>query len=476
MDHQGKQVVIIGAGISGLSTAFWLRQKGIEATVLERSGRVGGVIRSEKINGYTIDHAANCLMNFLPEVNHLCATVGLSDQRVFRRDKARQRYLLKNGRPRSVPLSPKDMLTSSFWPWRAKLRMAMEPFIPASRPDTEETVADFIRRRFGKELLDQAIDPFVAGTLAGDPEQACARSTMPKFYEFEQNYGSILRGVVRSKLAGTKTRCPMRLFSFHNGMESLPAAIGQYLGEQVRTDAKVQGVERRGRRWRIEAICDGQPVEMEADSLVMATPAAAAADLLRPVSGLVADQLSSITYTPMAVMMLGFRTSDVGHQLDGIGCLIPKREGKHLLGTLWNSSLFAERAPEGRVLITCYLGGLRHPEAIGHGDGKLLELAMADLRPMLGIKGQPEFVRVIRHRQGLPQYHLGHQQRLATIREQLQLTPGLYLCGNYLDGVSVRDCVARGRQLAARIASAVGRGGKLSLVPAAAQARRRAAA
>ena len=467
MDRQKKQVIIIGAGMSGLSTAFWLRQKGIEATVLERSDRVGGVIRSEKIDGYTIDHAANCLMNFLPEVYHLCDTVGLSERRVFRSDTATRRYMLKGGRPQSVPLTPKAMLASPFWPWRAKLRMAMEPLVPASRPDTEETVAGFIRRRFGNELLEQAIEPFVAGTLAGDPEQACVRSTMPKFYEFEQRYGSVLRGVVASKLAGTRTRCPMRLFSFRDGMESLPAAIGRYLGKSLQSGVEVREVERRGRQWRIETICDGQSTEVEADTLVIATPAPIAAQLLHPVTELAAEQLNSIAYAPMAVMTLGFRSSDVGHNLDGIGCLIPKREGRYLLGTLWNSSLFAERAPKGRVLLTCYMGGLSHPDVLNYDDGQLLDMALVDLRQMLDIRGEPEFMRVIRHHQGLPQYHLGHQQRLATIREQLQLAPGLHLCGNYLDGVSIRDCVARGRLLAEQIASDVGRDGKLALVPAA---------
>jgi len=464
LKQTGKSIIVIGGGISGLSTAFWLRQKGYDVTVLERDARAGGVIRSERIKGYTIDHAANCLMNFLPEVNHLIETVGLAGEQVFRKPGANKRYLLKQGRPKAVPLTPKEILTSSFWPWPAKLRMAMEPFIPASSPDTGETVAEFIRRRFGRELLEQAIDPFVAGTLSGDPERTCVQSAMPKFYGLEQKHGSVIRGAIASKLAGLRTRCPVQMSSFRAGMEALPTAIARYLGDRVLTGTRVSSIERIGQRWVVSAEYAGSPMQIEADAVVTAVPAQAAAQLLEPLSDLVADQLKSIVYAPMGVLTLGFRTQDIAHPLDGIGCLVPGRENRKLLGSLWNSSLFAHRAPEGRMLLTCYLGGMRNPEMLKHDDQRLTDLVISDLSKMLGIRGEPEFVRIIRHKKGLPQYHLGHQQRLATINEQLSLLPGLYLTGNYLDGVSVRDRIARGKQLAERIfAGMPGRAG-LSLV------------
>ncbi|MDQ6959710.1 MAG: protoporphyrinogen oxidase, partial [Mariprofundaceae bacterium] len=323
LKQAGKSIVVIGGGISGLTTAFWLRQQGYEVTVLERDARAGGVIRSERIKGYTIDHAANCLMNFLPEVNHLIETVGLAGEQVFRDPGANKRYLLKQGVPQAVPLTPKEIFTSSFWPWPAKLRMAMEPFIPASGPDTGETVAEFIRRRFGRELLEQAIDPFVAGTLSGDPDRTCVQSAMPKFYGLEQKYGSVIRGAIASKLAGVRTRCPGQMSSFRTGMEALPAAIARYLGDRVLTGARVSLIERIGRQWVVTAVYAGSTMQIEADAVVVAAPAQAAAQLLEPLSDLVADQLKGIVYAPMGVLTLGFRARDIAHSLDGIGCLVP---------------------------------------------------------------------------------------------------------------------------------------------------------
>jgi len=464
LKQAGKNVVVIGGGISGLAAAFWLRQNGFEVTVLERDSRAGGVIRSEHTNGYTLDYAANCLANFLPEVNHLCETVGLSGEQIFRNKQASRRYLLKQGITQAVPLTAFEMMTSSFWPWTARLRMAMEPFVPASEPESEETVADFVRRRFGRELFEQAIEPFIAGTFSGDAEQACVRSMLPRLYGLEQQYGSVIRGVIASRLSGRKSRYPTRLFSFRDGMEALPHALARYLGNRLVLDTEVKSITRSGRRWKVEAEYSGCPVALEADAVILAVPAQAAARLLDPLSDVLAVQLKSVVYAPMAVVFTGFRKNDIRHPLDGIGCLVPGREGRRILGSLWNSSLFVHRAPAGRALLTSYVGGLRRPDAVEYDDQKLLDWVMTDMKAMLGIHGNPEVVRIIRHRHGLPQYQLGHQRRLATIAKQLRLLPGLYLCGNFLDGISIRDRIARGRQLANRICSEMSGHAGLSLV------------
>ncbi|MES0371714.1 MAG: protoporphyrinogen oxidase, partial [Mariprofundaceae bacterium] len=272
-----RRVVVIGGGISGLSTAFWLQQEGVDVVVLERSDRVGGVIRSEQIDGYTVDHAANCLMNFLPEVNYLCETVGLSTEQIPRQAKAENRYMVKHGKAVAVPTKVKDILTSPYWSLSGKLRMMLEPFIPAAAPDAEESVADFIRRRFGRELYERAIEPFVAGTLSGDAERACAKSTLPKFHEFEQKYGSIIKGAVTSKLVGAKSRCPRNLFSFKQGMEALPNAVAEHLGDSVRLNTGVSAIERVGQRWLVRTTSGGSDAEVmetiEADAVVIATGA-----------------------------------------------------------------------------------------------------------------------------------------------------------------------------------------------------------
>jgi len=445
-----RHVAVVGGGISGLAAAFWLRQEGCKVSLLESTGRTGGLIRSERYRGYLIDHAAHCLVNFLPQVNHLIETVGLAEERMIG-PSGETRYMLKDGRPQAVPLSLHSMLTSSFWSWSAKFRLAVEPFIPPARAGVEETVADFVRRRFGREWLEQAVEPLVAGMLAGDPHRACVQSVMPKLYEMEQRYGSIIRGMLASRVRGSRSRYPRQLLTFTHGMESLPAAIARCLGDAVRTGVRVEAVERCGRQWSL-ALASGRGMEeIRTDAVVIATPAAAAARLLAPLSRVLAAQLRGIPYAPLAVVAMGFQASTVRRPADGMGCLIPEREKKRILGVFWGSAPLAVRATAGRVLLSCYVGGLRHPELLEMDDEDLSALVMHDLRGILGLHGEAEFVRVIRHGAGLPQYHLGHRQRLATIAAQLRLLPGLYLCGNYLDGVSVCDRIDASRKLVTRM-------------------------
>jgi len=451
-----QQVVVIGGGISGLSTAFWLQQSGINVTILERTRRVGGVIRSQQLDGYTIDHAANCLMNFLPEVNYLCETVGLSEHQVFRQDKAEKRYMVKKGRVVAVPTRALAMLTSSYWTPLAKLRMLLEPWIAKSDVAAEESVADFIRRRFGHEMYERGIEPFIAGTLAGDAERVCAKSALPRFSELEGQFGSILKGAMVKKFRGLQSTYPRHLFSFKNGMEALPEAIGSYLGKAVHRDSEVQAIERQGQHWILRVRTDDYIDILQADAVIMATPALAAANLLQPLSDLLACQLRSIVYAPMAVLTMGFNSTAIDHPLDGIGYLVPAVERKQLLGSLWSSSLFAHRAPADKALITCYMGGMLNPDTLARTDEELVNSALNEMKPLLGVGEEPDFVRVIRHKQGLPQYHLGHQLRLQKIAGQLHLLPGLFLAGNYLDGVSVRDCIARGKKLADNVVQNLG--------------------
>ncbi len=452
MLSSGRRVVIVGGGISGLSAAFWLRQGGINVKVIERCARPGGVIRSELLQGYTIDHAANCLMNYLPEVSYLCETVGLSNHQVFRQDRAEKRYMVKQGRVVEVPTRVLDIVKSSYWSPLAKVRMLLEPLVPKASPATQESVANFIRRRFGREMYERGIEPFIAGTLAGDAERVCARSALPRFSELENQYGSIIKGALIKKFRGNQSTYPKHIFSFKAGMEALPAAIAGYLGESMQVDSEVQTIERQGQHWVLKITSADGIDTLKADAVIMATPATVTASLLQPLSALLASQLRSIVYAPMVVLTLGFNAADIDHPLDGIGCLIPAVERKQVLGTLWSSSLFAHRAPAAKVLLTCYMGGMLNQGILQHTDQELCSQVLQEIKHLLGAHKEPDFVRVIRHARGLPQYHLGHQQRLQRIATQLHLLPGLYLTGNYLDGVSVRDCISRGRKVALDVA------------------------
>ena len=441
-------VAVIGGGISGLSAAFWLLQNGKETVVLEQGGRPGGIIRSEIADGYLIDHAANCLLNFLPEVNTLCDTVNVRESQIYRSKGAGRRYLLKDGHPTHLPEGLLEFLGTDLWSLRGKLRLILEPLIPRARTDKDETVAQFIIRRFGHETLEQIVEPFIGGSYAGDPFQLSVKSTFPILHTMENRYGSVMIGALIKRLKGSKANCPTHLFSFSHGMETLPRAISHYLGERFVPNSRVMGIEQRlDKTWDIITEKDGASTIYNADAVVIATPSYEAARLIDTLDRGTSGMLKGIEYSPLVVVYTGFRRDSVRHPLDGIGCMIPAGKGYSILGTLWNSTLFTDRAPEGMVAFTNYLGGRRNPEMIDKADEELLDATIRDLDKLIGISSPPSFVRIIRHNRAIPQYTTGHQGILKTVESIPGRISGLFIAGNYLRGISVRDCISYGARL-----------------------------
>ena len=451
-----KKVIVIGGGISGLATAFNLHRKGFQVEVLERRDRPGGIIRSERQGGFLLEHAATCVFNFLPEVDLFCRTLGLEGQMVLRQEAAKRRYLLKGGKPVPVPITAGGFLRTSLISPQGKIRLLMEPFVPRGpQAGDRESVAQFIIRRFGREIFEQTIEPFVSGTLAGDPERACLRSVFSQFAAMEDEFGSILKGALLRKLRGIRTTsCGARVFSFVEGMSAITDALAAHLGDGFLPQRRVESIRRGGTRWSVTAVAaDGVVESYDADALVLATPAGVAGELLQPLSPDLASLLKGLVYSPMVVSYLGFHKSQVDHPLDGIGCLVPKKElGYRVLGSLWPTTLFSGRGPEGQALFMNYMGGTRHPDMLAKSDAELQEISLADIRQMGGVRGVPLFSKVIRHKRALPQYNLGHQMFLSGVEENLKSLPGLFLAGNYLQGVSVRVCIANGYEIADRVA------------------------
>ncbi|MBE9502727.1 MAG: protoporphyrinogen oxidase [Proteobacteria bacterium] len=455
------KVIVIGGGISGLSSAFWLMQKGIDVQLLERDSRAGGLIRSERVDGFLLDYAANCVFNYLPEVNFLCHNTGLSSQQILRQESAKKRYLLKDGVATPVPMRLKEMITTDLWSLRGKLRALLEPFIPRASSESEETVSQFITRRFGAEVYERSIEPYIAGTLAGDADKSCLKSTFQQFAKLEAEHGSILKGVIKRKLTGVRTACAAQVFSFRNGMGAMTEGLKNYVGDSFLPNSTVEGIEREGKQWAVHSDVSGKKKIFHADAVILATPAGEAAKLVDPLSKNLSILLKGVEYSPMVVSFLGFSRKDIDHPLDGIGCLFPKKEiDFNSLGSLWTSTLFEGRSKEGTVLLTNYLGGARRPEMPGKTDEEIIALVMEDLKKVIGVKGKPVMAKVIRHRAGLPQYHLGHQMFLEKLDEHLGLIPGLHVAGNYLGGVSVRACISQGKELAEKIDSCLKKRGK----------------
>ncbi|MBI5197896.1 MAG: protoporphyrinogen oxidase, partial [Nitrospirae bacterium] len=304
----------------------------------------------------------------------------------------------------------------------------------------------------GEEFLEYAIEPFVSGNYAGDVERLGIQSTFPRLFDLEQRYGSLTLGAVIQRLRGSRTNCQRRLFSFKDGMEALPGAISRFLGNRLLKGHQVIGLEPRNKGWEVTAIGPSKEVRrFTSDAVALSAPAESAANLTASLSGTLKGLLAGIEYSPVVVLYLGFARNQVRHPLDGMGYLVPRKEKGFVLGSLWSSTLFPNRAPAGKVALTNYLGGSRWPGVLGMDDGILLNKTLGDLKKTLGIAGDPEFVRIIRHPTALPQYSLDHQERLRKIDESLRKHPGLFLAGNYLRGISVRDCISQGMRISGQV-------------------------
>jgi oxygen-dependent protoporphyrinogen oxidase len=460
-------VVIIGGGISGLAAAFRLSERGRSILLLEQNGRVGGVMRSERVGGFLFEHGPTSLMTNHPDVFRLCEAVGLSDRLVEANASARRRYVMRNGQLLPLPSGPGEFLLTPILSGGAKLRLLAEPFIGPHRDGREESVAQFISRRFGREVLDFGFDPFVSGVYAGDPERLSMQSTFSRLVEWERQSGSVVKGILfgrRSRsnpLSAGKPASPLkrRFFSFQEGVGELPDAIGRKLGDSLRLHSRVSRISPAGSGWTIDVAESEGARRYDTRTVILASPAPAAADLIDPLEPSAARALRGIAYAPIVIVGLGFRREEVQHPLDGFGCLLPGKEGRRLLGSLWSSTIFPGRAPDGMVTLTNYLGGAKRPEMIEKSDDELIALAMDELRGWLGVTGRPQAAKIVRWPRAIPQYTLGHAGRLAEIEAGLEKRPTLALAGNYLKGVSVPDCILQAQQLADRLAGAMANGG-----------------
>ncbi|MCW8884470.1 MAG: protoporphyrinogen oxidase [Motiliproteus sp.] len=441
------QVLIIGGGISGLSVGWWLSRAGIPCQIWESDGRSGGKLQTEQVQGYLTEQAASILMNFRQEVDQFVDEAGLQSMKVCRSDSAEQnRYLLQNDSLQKLPTSASGMLRSPLWSMKGKLRLATE-ILRSSRSDENETVSDFIRRRFGPELLEKAMDPFVAGTLASDPDKANAYSVLPRLTTLERRFGSISAGVIAKKLFKGQRGPLQQAFSFSGGMSTLTAKLSKSPGVDIRCHHRVKSVKRVNDGWQVWAETPQGDRLLQVPQLVMATPAAQAANLLSSENNELGHLLRQIRYAPLNLVHLGLDRSQIPHPLDGTGFLTPRESGLHINGNLWLSRLFPNRAPEGKVLLTSYLGGARHPEHCQWDDHYSMERVIDDLSKVFKTHLAPEMVRVVRHTQALPLYH-GHYYAICRQLQQHSQTLGsLHLAANYIGGVSIRDRILKGHQI-----------------------------
>ncbi len=456
--------IIIGAGISGLVAAHRLKKLGREVLLIESSDRVGGVIQSREAEGFLVESGPNSLRGS-HEFLELIDELGLKDDLVTADPRA-PAYIYLNHQLHPVPMNPLALIRTKLLSTSAKLRLLREPFIRARRESGEESIASFVRRRLGPEVLDHLVAPFLSGVYAGEAEQLSLQACFGKLAEFEAEAGSILRGALRAVRKARAERAqekkskpslrPYRLCSFRRGLQTLPQALARALGDSLLTEAhaiRVNAGKGTNAIARFEVTFEqrGEQKTLSATTLIVATPAYVAAKLLEECAPEVSALVADIPYVPLASVPLGYRQEQVTHRLNGFGVLAPRSAGLRTLGSVWNSSLFPERAPAGWVCLTSFVGGATDWGATGLTDEELIRIVHCDLQRVLGIRGGACRLPVTRHERAIPQYVLGHAARVAKIEAALHNRTGLRLVGNYLRGVSLGDCIKQAEQTAREI-------------------------
>ena len=448
------RIVIAGGGISGLSLAFTLLESepAADVVVFESEKRPGGKIWTEKVNGFLCEGGVNGFLDNRPKTLELATKLLINPFRSS--DAARKRYVFSGGKLNLLPESPVSFLTSDLLSLYGRLRVMYEFLAPRGSSD-DETLADFARRRLGKEAYEKLIDPMASGIYAGNPESLSLKSCFPKIFNLEEKYGSLIKGMIKlqreAKKSGNRKVSAGpggTLTSFHNGMGMIIDSLKGYLKEKLRVGSKVVSVERKNKGYVVH-LSDGMVVETEI--LVIASPAYSAAEILKNLDRPLSSVLSEIPYPSVSIVCFGYRKERIAHKLDGFGFLIPYKERRKILGTLWDSSIFPGRAPDGYVLLRSMMGGARASELAMQGDSRLIDVAAEELKDIMDIKIQPDFVKIYRHEKAIPQYNIGHDRKLKAVDGMLLKYKNLYLTGNAYRGIGVNDCIENSFKLAETI-------------------------
>lgn len=462
-EQQQQHIAVVGGGVAGLATAVNLRDKAqaeglnLRVTVFDKGQEAGGNLQTLREDGWQLEWGPNGFLDNEPATLRMVERLGLNDELLKSSDATRRRFLLVDGRIQEIPTSPKAFLASKMLSFVGKLRMAGELFIApredlgraAEDPSTDETIAEFGRRRLGTAFTAVMLDPMVKGIFGGDAENLSLAASFPRMVELEKDHGGLFKAMIKLARERKKKKKSVTdagpsgvLHSFKGGMGQLISAMTDALAADdlatVITGADVRTISQQDNQWLV-ATADHSYGPFTA--VVEASPAHAAARHLVDMNQDMANLLGQIPFAPMAVIALGFKRNAVGHDLDGFGMLVPSKENRELLGALWTSSIFPGRAPEGHVLIRCMAGGSSNPNAVRLNDEDLTDLMLAELRPLLKLKGAPAMVKIIRHDRAIAQYTQGHLARLAKLESLCADYTGLHLTGSSYHGISVNYCM-----------------------------------
>lgn len=456
------QVIVIGGGIAGLATGWRVQRAAasesldVNVTVLECEDMPGGKVLTSVDDGWVFEGGPAGFLDNEPATLRLVKDLGLDGRLLSSRDAARRRFIVRKNRLREIHTHPLKFMTSSLLSLRGRLRMVGEMWKPARRDGGEESVADFGRRRLGKEFTEVMLDSMVSGIHAGDPETLSVQAAFPKVARLEERYGGLLRGMraLKKERAGKVEAGPGGvLHSFVSGMAEPVQTLAERLGPCVRTGTTAGRIVRADDRYRVSVTGSDGEESLDADALVLATPAFASSRVLVDLAPDAADALAGVPFSGVHVVCLGYARDQVAHPLEGFGALVPGREKSRILGTLWSSSTFDGHAPDDHVQLRTLLGGARNDWADDLDDAALVTVAREETEPLYGISGDPVKVQLFRWRQGIPQYVLGHLDRMARVKRDLERHPGVFVTGNSVCGVSFNHCVADSERVAEQVVS-----------------------
>ena len=454
-------VVIIGGGISGLSALHYLKKYKPDWSVLllEKDKRIGGTIGTDHIDDYSFDWGPNGFLDREPLTLELCEQIGLKDQLERANANVSNRFILRDGKLRAVPMSPPAFVTSDILPLLGKLRVFFEPWAKSRPEGVDESIYDFVKRRIGRDAADYLVQPMVSGVYGGVAERMSLKSCFPIMREMEDEYGGLFKAMIakakkakKGKKAGKKSGGPSGpggwLTSFQGGLSIFADQFEKYYSDSIKCGAGVETMAKSGGLFSL-SLSDGDTVTSK--QVIVAVPANYAREITRNLSSEISNCFGSIPYAPIAVVCLGYDKSQIGAELDGFGFLVPAKEKLGILGSIWTSSIFDSRAPEGKVQFRTMVGGDGDHESAGLSESDLLDVVKRDLGKIMKISGEPELVKTYRWKYGIPQFKVGHSEIIDQLETELRELGGLHVTGNAYYGIGLNDCIKQSHRVVASL-------------------------
>ena len=440
-----KIIVVIGAGISGLATAYLLSKKGFDVTVLEKNSSVGGSIESVFENGFLFDRGPNSALETTPVIAQLIHELELEPELLYASKQANKRYILRDNVLHALPMSPPGLIKTKLFSTKAKFRLMAEPFIGRLKDGYYQSLAEFVKRRLGQEFLDYVINPFVAGVYAGRPEDLSVKSAFPKLYALEEKYGGLIIGTIRSirerKKRAEIAKQSAKMLSFKKGMITLPKAIEKYFGSSVLLSSEVTSVDKNESGFSVSYQQNGKINKIDCCAVLSTIPSYTASSIFAKYDKDFKTHADAIYYPSVLVYYLVYDRKDIKQDLDGFGFLIPAKENKSFLGALWSSVIFSDRTDESKAAFTLFVGGSRNPEFVKEERTSLLSKVRKEFEALMAITGAPIFKSERFWEKAIPQYNLGYIEHERYFDDFEKRNPGLFISGNFRGGISVGDCI-----------------------------------